>query len=259
MNLEFAFCTTAGNHYKENQDCILFNGGTYQRTRYQLQGEATLSAFKMFRIAIADGVSSSSHPAFASHTLLKGLHALDQQKLYLPPSELCYELRDYLIKAGRANQQYRNAASTLVTAEVSEARTRVWHAGDSRAYRYCSQSKKLTQLTQDHSFFSELVQDYPELSENADLYKDTIIRGVDNLFSTSPYYDCPTASSTLVDFRSGDILMLCSDGLTENLSNDDIEQLVVWHSCPKTVEKLVTKALSFPIADNISVICLKHC
>lgn len=111
------------------------------------------------------------------------------------------------------------------------------HIGDSRIYRF---RKVLEQITEDHRTSS------PTLNK-----KNMITRAV----GTSPHVE-PTIN-TLPIF-SNDIYFLCSDGLTDYVSNEEISTILQNHLCIKSAsEELVKIAKIKGGGDNITILMVK--
>jgi serine/threonine protein phosphatase PrpC len=287
MQFNYAAFTSAGSYYEENQDCILVAGQVVQTKEAFLQGEISTqscSGGRFIRLAVSDGVSGLPAAASASRTVCEQLAKMDLKGLRYPPSEMAIELRDALSFATRKNKDIVNGGATLVTAEIYHDFIRLWHAGDSRAYIYSSSTQTLKQITQDHTLLASLRGDAETmLRENttyqmgarsatvtngtelsAELcekkFSGTLVDSVENIFVVSPYSDAPKPTTCLPTLPVGDLLILCSDGLFENLSNHAIEQLV--RDAPTSIEAQVnslrTAVLKFPKSDNISVIALQR-
>jgi serine/threonine protein phosphatase PrpC len=266
MQYHFAAFTHAGSYYKENQDAILVEGRVYQAPNAFLTGTLDtdqLTGSSYHRLAVADGVSGQPAAAAASRTLLDVLQRFDLRGLRLPPSETAEELRDGLSAVARRQPRIKNGCTTLVTVELSSAAIRLWHCGDSRGYKFSRKNGQLVQLTQDHTALDALQKagEIPvcELGK----YKGGMLDSVENLFVLSAYSDAPKPTTCLPSLAEDECLILCSDGLFENLSNADLQAVITAvlqqpeNLLPNIVQALLDATLAFPMSDNISVIAIE--
>ena len=125
----------------------------------------------------------------------------------------------------------------------------IFHAGDSRAYLY--RDGKLTQLTHDHSYVQELVDCGTITVEEAEHHpqKNIITKALGVDYRLEP--EC-----TIVKVQPGDLLLLCSDGLTNAVPREDIEQLLGKGSFYDLPDRLVDTADENGGPDNITALLL---
>jgi PPM family protein phosphatase len=143
--------------------------------------------------------------------------------------------------------------TTVVGAVFSRRRNRfyVGHVGDSRAYRIRAGS--IQQLTRDHSLINDYLMAMPEMTEEqrAELPKNVITRalGMHDNVNVDLMSDEP---------RVGDVYLLCSDGLSGMIADEDIRDVVV--SSRDTIEmcrRLIARANENGGDDNITVLVVK--
>jgi PPM family protein phosphatase len=143
--------------------------------------------------------------------------------------------------------------TTVVGALYSRKKNRIFvgHVGDSRAYRV--RNGNISQLTRDHSLINDYLMAMPELTEEqrAELPKNVITRalGMQDSVSVDLVNDEPSV---------GDVYLLCSDGLSGMLTDDQILEVV--SSTPDTDEickKLIRKANDNGGEDNITALVVK--
>lgn len=125
------------------------------------------------------------------------------------------------------------------------------HVGDSRIYRY--RDRQLKQMTDDHSLLREMIQ-LGQLMEQprADfLYKNIITKAI----GTEPIVE---PSINIDELRSGDYWLLCSDGLTDVLSAEEIENILNYSDTVRgATENLVSKVKALGAPDNVTVVLIK--
>lgn len=141
--------------------------------------------------------------------------------------------------------------TTLVIATVIEGHLYVANVGDSRLY--VATSRKLLQITKDHSVVAELVRTGELDADDArtDKRKNMITRAIGAEKKVTPdYFD--------VALKGGEQILLCSDGLTNMVDDRDIYSIVTSEDTLITrVKKLVRLANSNGGKDNISVIIIE--
>lgn len=143
--------------------------------------------------------------------------------------------------------------TTVVGAVFSKRRNRLYvgHVGDSRAYRI--RSNTIQQLTRDHSLINDYLMAMPEMTEEqrAELPKNVITRalGMHDNVNVDLMSDEP---------RIGDVYLLCSDGLSGMITDDQIRDTVV--SSRDTIEmcrRLIAQANENGGDDNITVLVVR--
>ena len=136
--------------------------------------------------------------------------------------------------------------TTLVSAVVTGHHAEIINVGDSRAYLIRGQ--KLTQLTRDHSVVAELVE-RGELTPEQALHhpnRNLITRAVG-------VEDAVESDFFSLHLRRGDRLLLCSDGLSNTLSEEELITLAhAGRSASKACHALVDRALDKGARDNVS-------
>ena len=156
-----------------------------------------------------------------------------------------------IFQASHASEERAGMGSTLVAVVVQEDAYTIANVGDSRIYRI--RGGAIQQLTEDHSLVMEQVRRgliTAEEAKHAD-YQNIVIRALGAE---------PTVQADLDDLAAevGDVLVLCSDGLTRYLDEQKILQAVDEATgLEYAVDKLVVAARDAGGADNITVLALK--
>jgi protein phosphatase len=147
--------------------------------------------------------------------------------------------------------EWRGMGTTIVALVASGDRVLIGHVGDSRAYLL--RGGRLMQLTNDHSWVSEQVRLGLLTDEEAHKHpmRNIITRALGNR-------DELEVDVTQESFLPGDIFLLCSDGLSSMLSDEEIRQTLSEQSQEpeKACRKLVDQANDRGGDDNITVIVL---
>jgi PPM family protein phosphatase len=141
--------------------------------------------------------------------------------------------------------------TTLTAALVAGDDVTIVHVGDSRAYLL--RDGDLRQLTRDHSLVEELRRQGRLTSEEAEEHpqRSIITRALGPERDVEP--DVHTHQA-----RSGDVYMLCSDGLTSMVRQDRLEQIVTGSpSLRDAADRLVAEANDMGGRDNITVVLFR--
>ncbi|KEC69554.1 phosphatase [Rhizobium leguminosarum bv. phaseoli CCGM1] len=141
--------------------------------------------------------------------------------------------------------------ATVVAALLQGSALSLAWAGDSRAYRW--RDRELLQLTRDHSVVQELLDD-GRLSPAA-AWQHPQAHVVTRAIGASDHLVVETAE---VSLYPGDVLILCSDGLTDCVADAEIAALTNALSTPAaTCQRLIDAALDNGAPDNVSVIVVR--
>lgn len=149
----------------------------------------------------------------------------------------------------RSDSGCSGMGTTLVLALGGEGEAIVANVGDSRAYHFSYASGRLRQVTRDHSLVQELISAGRLTKEEAQNYpfRNVIMRAV----GTSP---AVTADLFEVELEQGDALLLCTDGMTNHVSDEQIQDVLSGMDDPDCAcDALVDLALTGGGRDNITV------
>jgi PPM family protein phosphatase len=153
-----------------------------------------------------------------------------------------------IFSAANSNPTYAGMGTTLVLAVYRSGRLLLGHIGDSRAYRL--REGTLQQITKDHSLLQEQIDAGILTPEEAQFaaHKNLVTRalGVEDLVLMETH---------LHDVQSGDIYLMCSDGLSDMLADARIAEIMAAHtSLPDMGAALVAAANDAGGRDNIAVV-----
>ena len=258
--------THPGKVRSDNQDhfliCALRKQMVVQQTSLpvaeQLMSESQRLALLMM---VADGVGGGSKGAEASRL------ALEAVTQYVAGSMHCYyaahsaEDREFsealeaaaershaeLLRYGQDNSEYRGMATTLTLYLGVWPRAYLLQVGDSRCYLL--RNGELIQITRDQTMAQELI-DLGVLSR-----ADAGATKLSHTLSSSIGGRQTAPVVTKMDLAWGNVVLLCSDGLTRHVSDDRIRHhLRSMTSSRQVCEDLVQEALEGGGSDNITVI-----
>jgi protein phosphatase len=143
----------------------------------------------------------------------------DKIKYYIEKAIIAADTR--IKSESRADKEKEGMGSTIVLAWVVNESVFVGWCGDSRIYRF-NPNDGLTQLSHDHSYVQELV-DAGKLSEELAFDHPN-----NNIITRSLGDPNRTAKPDVKEYalRNGDIILLCSDGLSGVLRDNEIEEII---------------------------------
>ena len=192
---------------------------------------ASALAAVVFRRSIARGILS---PAAA---LREAIRQADEE-VY----------RDQMVDP--AHEGMGTTLSALLLSGPVPEKAWIGHVGDSRVYR--RRDRKLDQLTADHSPVFRLYRKGLLSKEQARRHPHKHI--VEQALGLSP----PVETDILaVDVRAGDLFLLCTDGLTDQLGDGEIEDVCRSGSLRGMARRLVDAANSKGGSDNVSVVLIQ--
>jgi PPM family protein phosphatase len=149
-------------------------------------------------------------------------------------------------------EECQGMGTTIVAAICTEEFITVAHIGDSRCYLYNEYSFK--QITEDHSLVNALVQSGQITKDDALVHprKNVVLRALGTSEIVEP--DIKTIS-----WEDGDKLLLCSDGLTDKVLDNELAEFMKSTSTIKEVgQRLVDLANERGGEDNVSLVIIQH-
>lgn len=157
-----------------------------------------------------------------------------------------------IFHAAERQPQYAGMGTTLVLAWFYDNRMSVAHVGDSRLYRW--RDERFERLTKDHSLLQEQLDSGMITAEEARYSQNK------NLVTRALGVD-PDVDTEIHDYATevGDIVLLCSDGLSDMVQDDEIALTLktLGGNLKLAAEQLVQLANDHGGRDNISVILVK--
>jgi protein phosphatase len=157
-----------------------------------------------------------------------------------------------IFQAAQSEPQYAGMGTTLVVALFYDNRVTIAHIGDSRVYRL--RGDDLTQITKDHSLLQEQIDSGMITPEQARFSQNK------NLVTRALGID-PTVDPEIREYetRPGDLWLLCSDGLNDMVSDEDIGMTLAALSSnlKLAAQQLVQMANDNGGRDNVSVVLVR--
>lgn len=240
--------TDTGKYRKKNEDAVMV--GEKICTNGVLETEIAPPFFA----AVCDGVGGEKSGEIAASLTLEKLLMTTYSKVTELKTRV-FGIHDELIEYGREHPESFNMQTTLcLVAFDADNNISCINVGDSRAYLL--KSGKLRQISTDQSlrqFLNETGRS-KIFDKEKDKIKHVIISSLGNA-RQYPMVDLTNISDKL---ERGDILMICSDGVYDKLSDKYIEEVLSSSNAIRTkAVNLIDKAIENKSRDNLSVILIE--
>jgi len=203
--------------------------------------------------AIADGMGGAQAGEVASRlatAALKeaGANCGGERRI----ADLIQEANRRVYDRSSSDPNTSGMGTTITVALVEEDRVSFGHVGDSRAYLI--RNARMEQLTEDHSLVNELLKTGKLSREEAETHPQRSV--ITRALGTDPDVDVDTFS---VQAETGDLFLLCSDGLTDMVPEDSILEVVERHreDIDGALRALVKAANRGGGQDNITVVAFE--
>jgi protein phosphatase len=200
---------------------------------------------------VASALTVASIEEFALHILRRfsNLKATDEQGMLKDFRSALQEANARIFEETALHPQLSGMGTTLTLAFVSNWKLFVVHAGDSRCYLF--RGGKLRQLTADHTWVGELLRHGLLNPEQAAEHPYRHV--VTNVLGGTEA--AVQADVQHIDLERGDVILLCSDGLTDMLDDGKIAGILQEQSIPQAAcERLVAAANEQGGKDNVTAI-----
>ena len=203
---------------------------------------------KLLILAVADGVGGNVFGEKAAEIVIDTFHGYE-----FSPDNLEKDMRAALETADKRihHEVKKNAGlhgmSATATICVLYRNQVFWiHVGDSRMYLF--HDKKITQITRDHTFIQDLIDDGSLTPDQAEKHP------LKNMLDQCVGCDEIEPDNGVFNIEKHDRLLLCSDGLTTHLSDSQIESILKKNPIQEAGRRLLCTALQMGGKDNVTVI-----
>lgn len=197
-------------------------------------------------------VASSLATASARHYIEEKFNEIEPTTENI--QNLIKEAMDYanrvVCKKSQENEELEQMGTTLEICIMYGNKVYMGHVGDSRIYRI--RKNIIRRITTDHSYVETLVKDGTITREEAFYHprKNMLMKALGCNDNLEP-------DITAKGFLPGDIILMCSDGLTNMIQEEEIYNIIN-ENIEEACNKLVEKANALGGYDNISVIIVKR-
>jgi PPM family protein phosphatase len=242
-NLKVVIKTDLGNVRTNNEDAASF---------FRMNDENIIRE-KGYLLIVADGMGGHAAGEVASNMAVE----IISQEYYKDTKENNTEkilakafntANKKIFDLASANEKYRGMGTTCTALAVVGQTIYFAHAGDSRAYLY--KDKTITQITEDHTYVQQLVKDGSITAHEAETHPQRNI--LTNAMGTKPDMRVDTGKYT-EPLADHDRLMICSDGLYDYLTNDELAEIMSMEVLDNVADYFIAEAKARGGKDNITV------
>jgi PPM family protein phosphatase len=204
--------------------------------------------------AVADGMGGAQAGEVASRLAASALEGgdSDERQGLERVDALIQEANRRIFDRATSDPSASGMGTTMTVALVEGMTVAIGHVGDSRAYLV--RDERMEQLTDDHSLVNELQKSGKLSAEEAQSHpqRSVITRAV----GTDPDVD---VDGFTIEAEDGDVFLICSDGLTDMVEDEEILELVHQNrdDLQKGVESLVAAANRGGGEDNITAVAFR--
>jgi PPM family protein phosphatase len=204
--------------------------------------------------AVADGMGGAKAGEVASGLAVQVLEE-DDAEVAAPIEahlvELVREANRRIYELSTDDESRRGMGTTLTAARLHDGEVSLAHVGDSRAYRM--REGALEQLTNDHSLVAELERSGQITAEAAVHHPQRSI--ITRALGPEPDVEVDTYTVT---GKEGDVFLLCSDGLTGMISDEEVESILRGAGgLDEAAKALIRAANQSGGRDNITVVLFR--
>ncbi len=202
---------------------------------------------------VADGMGGAQAGEVASRIAVEAFQGglPDGGEPELELADLAQQANARIHELSHSNSEQAGMGTTLTAVYVGELDIAIAHVGDSRAY--CLRDGELLKLTDDHSLVDELIRQGRLTPEEAVEHPQRSV--ITRALGPEGVVEVDTRSFR---GRAGDIYLICSDGLTTMLTEQEIAVLLSAHaSLRESGEALIAAANAAGGRDNITVVLLR--
>ena len=162
--------------------------------------------------------------------------------------DIITSVNDEIYNFSLLDEATQGMGTTLIISVLKNRKLYIGHVGDSRVY--IIRDNLIEKVTWDHSFIEELVK-------NGSITKDEAVNHPNkNMITRAVGYELGLQVDTYeVDIKENDIILLCTDGLTNMLTEEEILDIITSNDEPQNVcDTLIQNANNRGGEDNITVI-----
>ena len=220
------------------------------------QGNEDSALISSNLIAVADGMGGHAGgevaSAIAINTLANLIKVLESNEIDLESKDDLFagiidQIDLAILQSAKDDPELSGMGTTLTALNISGSNVGLLHIGDSRCYRY--RDKKLEQLSVDHTVMQELL-------DQGRLTQSEVANHPQRSLLTQALMGDSGITPILINFqiKSKDRFLLCSDGLTNVLSDYEISKIIEANKDKDIANALINEVRSKGAPDNITVI-----
>ena len=203
---------------------------------------------------VSDGMGGHKAGEYASRYTVERVVASSSRNTSNNPVKILREAiekaNEILVMEAGSDESKQGMGTTIVAATIAKGKMCVANVGDSRLYVV---NDTIKQITKDHSYVAEMVRRGEVDPKDASMHPDkniiTRAVGASDKIQTD-FFE--------VDLEEGDMVLLCSDGLTNMVTDDEICR-IIREACGlhEAGKALISEANKNGGSDNITVVLVK--
>ena len=243
-SLQSAYLTDRGQVRDHNEDFVT---SCEPKTEHDLARNGWI-------YIVADGVGGADAGEIASSFAAERAinHYLDanENNFALRLKNSIEQAHDDLCDLIDQRQDDRRMGTTMVAAVIAEGQAIVANVGDSRGYHV--RKGMITQITKDHSLVAKLLEEGVVTDEEAEALNigNIILQSIGS-------EQKPVVDLFSVNLQADDTILLCSDGLTNHVQDNEIANIIATYAPNEASKQLVNLANERGGYDNITVLVAK--
>lgn len=233
--------TDIGKKRKINQDYLFFS-------------DEAVGCFPNLYI-VADGMgghrAGDKASSYSVTRFVELAKKAERELPFLSMEKLLKQVNKEVFELSRREEEYSGMGTTFVAATVVDKVVYVMNVGDSRLYYY---DGSLKQVTMDHSLVEELVRagELNRLESRNHPQKNIITKAVGVSENVQPDF-------FMLDIDEGQKILLCSDGLTNMVDDEKLEEIMSEpEELDQMAKKCIDEALFYGGLDNIAVVIAQY-
>ncbi len=244
-----------GNLRAHNEDNLFVNGAYRKDVTVDNTLFREIREQGPFTYAVFDGLGGGDKGEIASLIAAERLAAADSYGLNGRMDSYILDAHNSIADYSRKEKLYE-MGTTIAMVNISGSAAQVCNIGDSRVYLW--RSGRLTQLSHDHNVKQSMIdsgiitaEDARKTNRGGELTQYLGIITEDDME--------PEAYFTDIRLMNGDVILLCSDGLTNELDEDDIAETIEKNrdrGAERTAVTLVWKAVQGACRDNVTAVAI---
>ncbi len=210
--------------------------------------------------AVADGMGGHKAGEVASSIAIERIRSYFVEGMgmedFQPPSFIIESVNlsnEKIREESMKNEECFGMGTTVTMAVIDKLQNIIYigNVGDSRAYLL--RNNEITQITTDHTYVNELLKDGKITAEEAKTHpkRNVITRALGS-------EEVVHADIFEIEFHKNDILLLCTDGLTTHVSDDEMLEIIKEYGSSESVRKLIKMANDNGGTDNITIIIVDN-
>jgi protein phosphatase len=203
--------------------------------------------------AVADGMGGHNAGDFASRTVIEALNSIEPAasatELLAACKEQIFEANSRLKEAGREAGSIIGTTVTVLL--VFDGYFACLWSGDSRMY--VVRDGKISQISRDHTEVEELLTNGVITSEEAKTWS-----GSNVITRAIGVVDAPELEMTSGTLHAGDVFVICTDGLTRHVRDEEILQSASASALQEVCDRLILLTLERGASDNVTVVAVRY-